>query len=171
MSRVRWSGVWYGAAMLLACAPSAQVAQAKSPADTSFAAMQERGKVAMGVDQYTSSHIFEPLPDGGRIVLQRNAPDTAGTGAIRAHLASIAQAFARGDFDVPGFVHGETVPGSAVMAARRAEITYTMDTLPRGGEVMIRTSDTTAVAAVHEFLAYQRHAHHAMAHDSSGMAH
>jgi hypothetical protein len=55
------------------------------------------------------------------------------------------------------------------MAARRAEITYTMDTLPRGGEVTIRTTDSTAVAAVHEFLAYQRHAHPAMAHDSTGM--
>ncbi len=127
--------------------------------------------MAMGVDQYTSSHIFEPFPDGGRIVLQRDAPDTAGTGTIRAHLASIARSFAAGDFAVPGFVHGETVPGTDVMAARRAEITYTMDTLPRGGEVVIQSRDSTAVAAVHEFLAYQRHAHHAMAHDSTSMAH
>jgi len=102
-------------------------------------------------------------------VLQRDAPDTAGTGTIRAHLASIATAFAEGNFELPGFVHGETVPGTAVMTARRSAITYTMDTLPRGGEVMIATSDSTAIAAVHEFLAYQRHAHHAMAHDTDGV--
>ncbi|MEZ4411779.1 MAG: hypothetical protein R2910_02170 [Gemmatimonadales bacterium] len=169
MRTIRSTTVTLAAAALAACAHSTPVAQPTAAADTSFAAMQERGKMAMGVDQYSSSHIFEPLPDGGRIVLQRNAPDTAGTGTIRAHLASIAAAFAEGDFDLPGFVHGETVPGTAVMAAQRNEITYTMDTLPRGGEVMIRTSDSTAVAAVHEFLAYQRHAHHAMAHDSTGM--
>jgi opacity protein-like surface antigen len=166
---VRWTTAALAAAALAACAHSAPVAQPTATADTSFAAMQERGRVAMGVDQYSSSHIFEPLPDGGRIVLQRDAPDTAGTGTIRAHLASIAAAFSEGNFDLPGFVHGETVPGAVVMAARRNDITYTTDTLPRGGEVMIQTSDSTAVAAVHEFLAYQRHAHHAMAHDDSTM--
>ena len=135
-------------------------------ADTSFVAMQERGKAAMGVDQYTSSHIFEDLPDGGRIVLQRNAPDTVGTGAIRAHMSEIATAFARGDFDVPGFVHGQDVPGTAVMTARRAGIQYEADTLPRGGQVRITTHDSVAVAAVHQFLAFQRSAHHAAGHET-----
>lgn len=126
--------------------------------------MQDRGKAAMGVDQYTSSHVFEDLPDGGRIVLQRDAPDTAGTGAIRAHMATIAASFSRGDFDVPGFVHAQDVPGTQVMAARRAEITYVADTLPRGGQVRITTGDSTAIAAVHQFLAFQRSAHHAAGH-------
>jgi hypothetical protein len=135
-------------------------------ADTSFAAMQERGKAAMGVDQYTSAHIFEDLPDGGRIVLQRNPPDTAGTGAIRAHMAEIAADFSRGDFAVPGFVHGEAVPGTAVMAARRVEMLYVSDTLPRGGQVRITTHDSAAVTAVHQFLAFQRSAHHAAGHEA-----
>jgi hypothetical protein len=157
--------------LLLVFVAAAQgCAQGASPApvpatDTSYAAMQERGKSAMGVDQYTSSHIFEDLPDGGRIVLQRNPPDTTGTGAIRAHLATIAASFSRGDFDVPGFVHAQDVPGTQVMAARRAEITYFADTLPRGGQVRITTHDSTAVAAVHQFLACQRSAHHAAGHE------
>lgn len=132
--------------------------------DTGFAAMQERGRQAMGVDQYTSSHIFEALPDGGRIVLQRDSLDPAGTQAIRAHLAAIAAAFAEGRFDVPGFVHAQAVPGTDVMAARRAAIRYTMDTLPRGGAVTIRSADSAAVRAVHAFLEFQRQAHHAMGH-------
>lgn len=131
--------------------------------------MQERGEQAMGVDQYTSSHIFEPLPDGGRIVLHRDAPDTTGTGAIRVHLATIVIAFSQGDFDIPGFVHGQEVPGTAVMANRRAEISYVMDTLPRGGEVIIRARDSAVVTAIHEFLAYQRHAHHASGHDPASI--
>jgi len=31
--------------------------------------MQSRGAHVMGVDQYTSAHVFEDLPDGGRVVL------------------------------------------------------------------------------------------------------
>jgi len=141
---------------------------AAAAADTSFAAMQERGREAMGVDQYASSHIFEDLPEGGRIVLQVNAPDTAGTGAIREHMDAIAGAFSEGNFAVPGFVHAQEVPGTGVMSARRADITYVADTLPRGGQVRITTSDSAAVAAIHEFLAFQRGAHHAAGHDAHG---
>lgn len=159
--------------LLIACAMAAAPACTRAPhggtppasPDTSFVAMQDRGKTAMGVDQYASAHVFEDLPDGGRIVLQVNPPDTAGTGAIREHMTTIAAAFSRGDFAIPGFVHGQEVPGTAVMSARRAEITYTADTLPRGGQVRITTVDSTAVAAVHEFLAFQREAHHAAGHD------
>lgn len=132
--------------------------------DAAFAALQERGKVAMGVDQYTSSHVFEPLPDGGRIVLQRDQPDSIGTRVVREHMAQIAAAFAAGDFRLPGLVHAREVPGTAVMAERRALITYTADTLPRGGQVRIRTADSVAVRAVHEFLAFQRADHRAGAH-------
>lgn len=133
-------------------------------ADSRFADVQARGQVAMGVDQYTSHHIFEPLPDGGRIVLQRDSVDSAGTAIIRAHLATIAVAFAQGNFQLPGFVHDMTVPGTEVMSARRAHISYTADTLPRGGEVRIRSDDSVAVAAIHEFLAFQRMDHHAGMH-------
>jgi hypothetical protein len=132
--------------------------------DGAFAAMQARGAEAMGVDQYTSSHVFEPLPDGGRIVLERDVPDSAGVAAIRAHMRVIAERFAAGDFTIPGFVHGQTVPGTAVMTARRGRITYVADTLPRGGEVRITTTDAEALAAVHAFLEFQRAAHHAAMH-------
>lgn len=147
-----------------ACAPHGPSA-APPAADSGFAAMQERGKSAMGVDQYTSAHVFEDLPDGGRIILQRSPLDTAGTAAIRAHMTTIARAFSLGEFDIPGFVHAQEVPGTAVMAAKRAAITYVADTLPRGGAVRITTRDSAAVAAVHAFLAFQRSAHHAAGHE------
>lgn len=129
--------------------------------DRAFAGVQDRGRVAMGVDQYTSSHVFEPLPDGGRIVLQRNVDDPAGVVRIREHMSRIARAFAAGDFRLPGFVHAGTVPGTSVMAAQRSRITYSADSLPRGGQVRIRTDDPEAVRAVHQFLAFQRHDHRA----------
>ena len=130
--------------------------------DSVFAALQKRGEMTMGVDQYTSMHRFEPLPDGGRIVLQRDSADSAGEATIRAHMKTIAAAFAAGDFTSPEFVHAmDSVPGTAVMSKLKNEITYTASDLPRGGEVRITTKNAEAVKAIHDFLAFQRHDHHA----------
>jgi hypothetical protein len=132
--------------------------------DTSFKAMQARGGVAMGVDQYTSIHKFDDLPDGGRIELQRDRNDSAGVHAIRAHIHAIADAFTNGDFSTPELVHMKEVPGTNVMAAKRAQIHYTPKALPRGAELRITTSDPAAIKAVHQFLAFQRGEHHAGGH-------
>src|SRR6185369_15312938 len=96
-----------GLAILLA-ASTAQAQSASKP-DTAFDAMQRRGKSAMGVDQYTSSHHFDALPDGGRIELVRDTDDSAGVAQIRRHLREIADAFSRGDFSTPAFVHMQSV--------------------------------------------------------------
>ena len=134
---------------------------ATTRADSAFNALQNRGARAMGVDQYTSSHRFEPLADGGRIELQRAVDDTAGVRVIREHLQAIAGQFAAGDFTASATVHARVVPGTHVMRARREVIAYEFRPLPGGGEVRIRTRDPSAVRAVHEFLAFQRSDHRA----------
>jgi hypothetical protein len=152
---------------LAACTPGATPNRPMSAGDSAFAGVQARGGVAMGVNQYTSRHVFEPLPDGGRIALQRDAADSEGAARIRRHMHEIAARFAAGDFTLPGFVHARAVPGTGVMAARRTAIVYAVDSLPRGAALRIRTADSTAVRAIHEFLAFQRHDHHAGAHTDS----
>jgi hypothetical protein len=133
--------------------------------DSAFAALQTRGKTAMGVDQYTSQHVFEPLPDGGRIVLQRKEADSSGEAAIRAHMRTIADAFSAGNFALPGFVHAMgDVPGTAVMSRLKKEITYTASDIPRGGQVRIASTNPEAVTAIHDFLAFQRMDHRAGMH-------
>ena len=134
---------------------------AMSGTDSSYAAMQERGKAAMGVDQYTSAHRFDDARDGGRIVLQRDGADTAGTRVIRDHLRSIAGKFAGGDFRIPGFVHAGEVPGAREMALHRRHITYRFEPLTGGGEVRIVSRDPAAIQAIHRFLAFQRTEHRA----------
>lgn len=134
--------------------------EGKTRSDSSFSALQQRGETAMGVNQYTSQHVFESLPTGGRIVLQRKESDSVGEAAIRAHMRTISRAFTSGDFAVPGFVHATTeVPGTAVMKQLKAKITYTPRDLPRGAEVVISTKNPKAVSAVHDFLAFQRMDH------------
>ena len=132
----------------------------RTNSDSSFAALQQRGETAMGVNQYTSQHVFESLSTGGRISLQRTESDSAGVAAIRAHMRTIAKAFTSGDFTVPGFVHATSeVPGTAVMKQLKAEITYTPRDLPGGAEVVISTKNSMAVSAIHDFLAFQRMDH------------
>ena len=132
--------------------------------DAEFTELQERGKEAMGVDQYTSTHLFDALPDGGRIELQRDTDDSVGIATIRQHLREIAGLFAAGDFRLPGFVHDQEVPGTAVMAAKRDAISYQYSDLPRGGQVRITTSDSAAIDAIHHFMAFQRGDHRAGGH-------
>lgn len=136
--------------------------------DSAFVAMQARGRTVMGVDQYTSAHVFEDLADGGRIVLDRDDhSDSAAVNMIREHMRSIAAAFRAGDFAQPFQVHAEAVPGTAEMSARRALISYEARDRPWGAEVRIRSADSSAIAAIHDFLAFQRAAHHAAGHEGT----
>jgi hypothetical protein len=129
--------------------------------DSAFALVQARGKAVMGVDQYRSTHVFEDLDDGGRIVLTIDPRDTTGTRTIREHLRAITAQFTAGDFTLPGEVHAQEVPGTRVMAARKETILYLFEERPGGGAVRLHTLDPDALAAVRAFLAFQRADHRA----------
>jgi hypothetical protein len=140
-------------------------ASAQRQTDSAFAALQERGKMAMGVDQYASTHHFDVLPNGGRIALEMKETDPLAIAQIRAHLKLIQHAFQAGDFSTPEFVHMREMPGTDVMSRNRALIGYAYADLPRGGEVRITTTDPESLAAVRKFLAAQRGDHKADAHE------
>jgi hypothetical protein len=127
--------------------------------DSTFDSMQHRGEMAMGVNQYTSSHQFAVTPEGGRIYLERDADDSLSVEQIRAHMKLIQHAFQAGDFSTPAFVHQREMPGTAVMKQKRGVIQYSYEDLPRGGSVVITTSDPAARAAIAQFLEAQRTDH------------
>ena len=77
-------------------------------------------------------------------------------------------AFAGGDFTLPGVVHAQEVPGTRIMTQKKGVIRYVYHPLAGGGEVRIVTRDPAAVAAVHDFLAFQRMDHRA---GMEGMTH
>ncbi len=133
----------------------------ETASDSTYAAMQRRGGMAMGVDQYTSRHTFDIAADGGRIALQRDTEDSLAVAQIRAHMRLIQHAFAAGDFSTPAFVHMRDMPGTATMARKRSVIKYVYSEIPRGGEVRIITSDPDALVAIAEFLKAQKSEHHA----------
>lgn len=118
--------------------------------------LNARGKQGMGFDQDKTTHHFLLDPDGGRIeVTVKDAADAENLRQIRMHLPHIAQSFANGDFDIPHFVHDQTVPGTADMTKLKAAIRYRYEEISGGGRVRISTSDTAALAAIHAFLRFQ----------------
>jgi hypothetical protein len=149
--------------LIAACSRSQpdKVAATTTPVDTAFGAMQHRGGMAMGVDQYTSTHKFDVTPDGGTVQLQRDTNDSLGVAQIRAHMKLIQHAFEAGDFSTPAFVHAQDMPGTAVMTKKRGAIKYAYADLPLGGEVRVTSSDPEAIKAIHDFMLAQRAEHHA----------
>jgi hypothetical protein len=45
------------------------------------------------------------------------------------------------------------------MAAHRSRISYIADTVPDGGSLRIYSTDSIAISAIHQFLAFQRQDH------------
>jgi len=118
--------------------------------------MMKRGEKGMGFSQETTTHHFRLLTDGGAIEIGANDPkDTATRDQIRQHLSHIAKMFSDGNFEIPMFIHDKTPPGVPTMAELRDQIHYDFEPMDSGGRVRIRTTNTRALLAVHEFLRFQ----------------
>jgi hypothetical protein len=68
--------------------------------------------------------------------------------------------FSKGDFSTPMFIHDQVPPGVPVMKEKRDEISYTLEELPSGGRVRIKTANRDALKAIHDFLRFQIEDHH-----------
>jgi hypothetical protein len=133
---------------------------AHTQAATPSKAMNERGEKGMGFSQTTTTHHFLMKSDGGVIQVEANDPtDANNRDNIRMHLAHIAKAFAKGDFDIPMFVHDTVPPGVREMKRLREKINYSFIETPAGGSVILTTSDKAALEAIHKFLRFQVEEH------------
>lgn len=108
----------------------------------------------------------ESLPNGGRIVLRADSTDETTLHALREHVARLQSALGRGDFGVPELQQLRDAPGAKVMAERHTRIHYGLEQLANGAALTIHTTDETALAAVHAFLAFQRERNEHGAHRS-----
>lgn len=122
---------------------------------------QSHAEHAMGFSQTTTTHHFYLKKDGGIIQVEANSPeDLAAQDHIRMHLQHIAKSFAAGNFDDPMEIHDEVPTGVPVMKKLKSQISYQYESTPKGGRVTIRTADSEALAAIHDFLRYQIREHH-----------
>jgi len=127
------------------------------PAQDPNQTMNDRDAMVMGFDQDKTAHHFFLYEDGGAIdIAVKDPADTKNRDAIRAHLPHIAMMFGNGDFDAPILVHdSKDVPGTSVLAEQKDKVVYRYHETALGGRVEIVTKDADALAALHEFLAYQ----------------
>jgi hypothetical protein len=148
---VQMTAIW-----LLAGVTFAGVLGGPSEQATRQRDVDRRGAHAMGFDQEATTHHFLLYEDGGAIdVTVKVATDTTNRDAIRQHLPHIAMQFGQGRFDLPHFIHGTDVPGSAALARLKDRISYQYRPTPGGGRVDIRTTDREALEALHAFLRFQ----------------
>jgi hypothetical protein len=118
--------------------------------------VETRGDQAMGFPHDKTTHHFRLYADGGAVEITVNeAKDSQKIQALRIHLAHIATMFSKGDFSIPMFIHDQVPPGTPVMKERRVDISYTVEELPSGGRLRIKTSNPDALKAVHDFLRFQ----------------
>src|SRR5437870_6921469 len=111
---------------------------------------------AMGFPHDKTTHHFRLYSDGGAIEVTANdGKDTENIQAIRSHLAHIVRLFSDGDFSIPMFVHDQVPPGVPVMKEKRDQISYSLEELPAGGTLRIKTTDHDALKAIHDFLRFQ----------------
>lgn len=135
--------------------------QHTNTSDSHRAGVEQHGDEAMGFSHDKTTHHFLLFPDGGAIEVTANdKTDSESVQQVRAHLTHIAVMFSDGNFSTPMFVHSQIPPGVPVMQKERTDITYTLEALPAGGAVRIRSSNVEAVQAIHEFLRFQIEDHH-----------
>jgi hypothetical protein len=123
--------------------------------------VEKHGDQAMGFSHDKTTHHFRLYSDGGAIEVTANdGKDSANIQAIRSHLAHIATMFSNGDFSIPMFIHDQVPPGVQVMKDKRNQISYSFEEISAGGRVRIKTTNRSALKAIHDFLSFQIEDHH-----------
>jgi hypothetical protein len=118
--------------------------------------VNEHGDHVMGFSHEKTSHHFELHYDGGTIDVRTNeAKDAEGRDQIRSHFQHITQMFAAGNFNAPMLIHGDNVPGTAVMTKLKDQIHWDLQQTPRGARIMITADNKESLDAVHDFLRFQ----------------
>jgi hypothetical protein len=147
------------AAVLLAgfaCAPAL--------AQTRQQTIRERSTHVMPFSMDATMHRFEPTRTGGLMTVIAHDGDATQVALVRAHLRKEAAAFARGDYADPAFIHGKNMPGLAVLSAGAKRISVRYGSIADGATIAFSTTDSSLVAALHQWFAAQvsDHGHDAM---------
>jgi hypothetical protein len=114
------------------------------------AKVAERGSRIMPFDLDATTHRFEPDPDGlTQTVVADDPSDSYQVALVREHVRDEADRFARGDFDDPAHIHGDSMPGLADLRAGYTSIAVTYADVPAGGRITYRATDAALVDALH----------------------
>lgn len=128
--------------------------------------VSERGAGVMPFDLEATTHVFERTETGGdQTVAADNPTDSEQIELIRVHLREEQQRFQAGDFGDPTRIHGEEMPGVAVLQANVGALETNYQDRPAGGAIIYRSSDPVVVAALHDWFDAQLSDHGSHAED------
>lgn len=133
----------------------------------------ERGAHVMPFDLEKTVHVFSKTADGGiQQVIAKDKSDTEQIRLIREHLLEIFEAFSQGDFSNPEHIHGERMPGLAVLkTASPEQLMIDYSELSDGAQINYSAQLPRFISAIHDWFDAQLsdHARHAVSghtHDS-----
>jgi hypothetical protein len=122
--------------------------------DTSRQAeVAERGARVMPFDLDRTTHVFRATPTGGvQEVVSDEPVDHEQVALVRSHLREEAVRFAAGDFSDPAAIHGDDMPGLAVLRARHAEVEVVYAQLAAGARLTYTAADPVVLEALHAWF-------------------
>ena len=110
----------------------------------------------MPFDLDTTTHVFDPTSDGGvQTVVANDLSDEAEVELIRRHLKEEAEAFRRGDFSDPAFIHGDDMPGIDELSKHLGALDVRYREVEGGAEIVYSTPHPELVAALHVWFEAQ----------------
>lgn len=126
----------------------------------------QRGKHVMPFDLEKTLHVFSKTPSGGfQQVVVKVADNTEQIEMIRQHLSKIANEFKNNNFSNPVKIHGDTMPGLAILSkAKQGQISIEYSALNNGAQIVYASDSTILIEAIHQFFDAQLrdHARHAI---------
>lgn len=122
--------------------------------------IHDRGTEVMPFDLSKTQHTFTPTDTGGVQQVKAIDPnDTEQIDLIRMHIRMEADAFSAGNFGDPATLHGNDMPGLAVLQQSAGKFTVTYTDLPDGAELTYTSDDSAVRDALHMWFMAQLHDH------------
>ena len=151
---------------VLAAITSLSVYAQEKASEARLDEIAQKGVQIMPFNLDQTVHVFSKKEDGGlQQVIVKNQINTGQIKLIRQHLNKIANKFKQGDFSDPSKLHGDNMPGLAMLKkAKPGEINIIYTELPDGAQIIYSSDNPALILAIHQWFDAQLsdHARHAM---------
>jgi hypothetical protein len=112
----------------------------------------ERGSEVMPFDLERTTHLFEKTDDGGLQQVLSDDNDPEQIALIQTHLQEEALRFQQGDFDDPAQIHGDQMPGLALLRAEYGQVEVVYTPLAEGAQITYQAETPELIAAIHAWF-------------------
>jgi hypothetical protein len=112
----------------------------------------ERGSEVMPFDLERTTHVFSKTEDGGLQQVRSDDGDPEQIALIQAHLEEEALRFQQADFDDPAHIHGDDMPGLALLRAGYEQVEVVYAPLTDGAQISYQAETPELIAAIHAWF-------------------